>query len=1629
MRPQGLGLGLGPGRSVAGTRGGHPQRVCASGEAPPAPAEAHHFPRLPWLALALCLTASLPAQAANGYLVGWGDNFWGQWGAPGFLSPSLAVAGGSYFTLSLQEDGTVRGAGENFDGQASPPPDLTNAVAVAAGLRHGIALRQDGTVVAWGTQTTVPPGLDRVMAIAAGLEHSLALRDDGTVVAWGQNTSGECDVPPGLDQVVGIAAGNNFSLAVRADGTVAAWGADTFNRLSTARTFTNVTAVAAYGARSIALTSSGPLAWGPGAVPLESFTNVQQVACGEDHFMALQGDGTVLAWAGWNQNGQLNVPPGLANVVQIGAGAAHSLALVMDPQPPVILVPPAARVLPTGKPAALVVSAVGPVPLRYQWFRDGAALPGATNRVLVLPTPAAADAGLYTVRVANLHGSVTSPTALVQVAGTAPTIKLGPSDVLANLLQPVRLEVFADGAEPLAYQWRHNDVILPGETNSILFIPELRVSHAGAYDVTVRNAFGEIRSPLVRVSYRPVVGWGYNIDQQSDSPADLTDVLAVAAGNVHSLALRPDGTLYAWGGWSGGATLVPAGLTDVVEIRAQDYGNLALRDDGVLVFFGEVPRPADVLTNVVTADLAPGLGAAVLADGTVRVWSSPAAPSLRLAGMNRAVSVACSRTQVLALRSDGSLLVWDKDTPPEAWRLADPGPVAMVVAGDHHVAVLDSGGTVRAWGANNLGQTDVPAGLNDVAQLAAGNNHTLALRNDGTLVGWGTDSSGQVSGGTTLTALTSVAAGPYHSLGIVQEHRAPTWVRQPHGGTVASGRDFLMRAAALGSLPLRYQWLKDGLELPGATNDFLLLEQVAAGSGGQYQVRAHNAFGEITSRAASVDVVVGAPQLVTEPRHQVTYLGGTATFEVEATGALPLFYQWFHNGEPLAGATHGRLTLSNLDPARTGTYSVRVHNASGEVTSIEARLQLVTVAAWGGDPTGKQAVLPASLTNVVALAAGTYHSLALRADGTVVAWGLNDVRQTNVPPDLSGVVAIAAGRYYSLALKQDGAVAGWGSVSGAPWHPPANWTNLVTIDGGRDWAVALRRDGRVVGWSPSPTVLARLVTADLTNIVALDATEALAAYWRANNTLVVKMVPDLIARPAAPFGLGGAVSFVGRGDTNYVLKGNGRVLYWREAPRTGGPKPLPVSWNPVVAIASGEHHVIGLQADGTVVGAAGQAGLAAGTVPSNLPRTVQIAAGAYHSLALLAPEGPPRLWRQPAALEVFAGEWARLEVGAYGAEPLTYQWQFNGEDLPGATALTLVLGQTGPEQAGTYRVRVTNAAGMITSPEVPVTVRPRPEVHLEQARVGPEPGHRQLTAHVPPGTRWFVEHADALDSAALWRTLVSLPDDTTPVQWLESTPLLPGFRRLALVPSSPAAHAPLPIPDMVWIEPGTFLLGSPANEAGRSPVEGPQTRVTLTSGFFMGRYEVTQAFYAEVMADNPSQFRNNPRLPVHNLTYDEAIEFCRLLTQNERDLGHLPDDYEYRLPTEAEWEYAARADTTTPYYFDADHSFNTLSDHAWYNTNAGARPHPVGEKQPNPWGLHDVLGNVEELCLDYAWPYPGGELMDPVGAAPAAQRYLRGGHHSLPPSALRVANLSSAPVGSSFRSATTGFRLVLAATR
>jgi len=174
---------------------------------------------------------------------------------------------------------------------------------------------------------------------------------------------------------------------------------------------------------------------------------------------------------------------------------------------------------------------------------------------------------------------------------------------------------------------------------------------------------------------------------------------------------------------------------------------------------------------------------------------------------------------------------------------------------------------------------------------------------------------------------------------------------------------------------------------------------------------------------------------------------------------------------------------------------------------------------------------------------------------------------------------------------------------------------------------------------------------------------------------------------------------------------------------------------------------------------------------------------------------------------------------------------------------------------------------------------------------------------------------------------------------------------------------------------GTFIMG-----------EGDQAHeVTLTKPFKMGIHEVTQAQYEQVMGVNPSEFKgaNNP---VENVSWDDAVVFCRRLSElpAEKAAGNV-----FRLPTEAEWEYACRAGTTTKYSFGDDES--DFGEYAWYGDKYGDKHYPVGSKQPNAWGLYDMHGNVWEWCQDLYGDYPSGTVTDPTGAASGSYRVNRGG--------------------------------------
>ncbi|MEA5490312.1 MULTISPECIES: formylglycine-generating enzyme family protein [Pseudanabaena] len=175
-------------------------------------------------------------------------------------------------------------------------------------------------------------------------------------------------------------------------------------------------------------------------------------------------------------------------------------------------------------------------------------------------------------------------------------------------------------------------------------------------------------------------------------------------------------------------------------------------------------------------------------------------------------------------------------------------------------------------------------------------------------------------------------------------------------------------------------------------------------------------------------------------------------------------------------------------------------------------------------------------------------------------------------------------------------------------------------------------------------------------------------------------------------------------------------------------------------------------------------------------------------------------------------------------------------------------------------------------------------------------------------------------------------------------------------------------------------------EEGRDN-ERPQIKDVDVSAFYMGKYAVTQAQWQEIMGNNPSHFKDNLLNPVEQVSWNDTQEFCKNLSQKT--------GREFRLPSEAEWEYACRAGTATAYSFGDNGSL--LGEYAWYEDNSGAKTHPVGQKKPNPWGLYDMHGNVWEWCQDSYEKYGGeSDLIRKTGKAIVKEndnrsRLLRGG--------------------------------------
>jgi formylglycine-generating enzyme required for sulfatase activity len=196
--------------------------------------------------------------------------------------------------------------------------------------------------------------------------------------------------------------------------------------------------------------------------------------------------------------------------------------------------------------------------------------------------------------------------------------------------------------------------------------------------------------------------------------------------------------------------------------------------------------------------------------------------------------------------------------------------------------------------------------------------------------------------------------------------------------------------------------------------------------------------------------------------------------------------------------------------------------------------------------------------------------------------------------------------------------------------------------------------------------------------------------------------------------------------------------------------------------------------------------------------------------------------------------------------------------------------------------------------------------------------------------------------------------------------------------------------EFVLVQPGSFKMGSDYAD------EAPAHDVLLTKPFYLGKYEVTQKQWLKVMKINPSQFEG-PALPVDNVSWDDGQTFLKKLRKKTGE--------KFALPTEAQWEYACRADTTSRYSWGD--RVAEAQDYAWFADNSGRTTHPAGEKKPNAWGLYDMNGNVWEWCADSLGPYPAGAVTNPLVSSSGQLHAVRGGGFTSKADGLRCSNRDS----------------------
>ncbi|MDN5937285.1 MAG: hypothetical protein L0H83_01350 [Salinisphaera sp.] len=1017
------------------------------------------------------LASNTSALDANGT-----TRVWGNTGCPARL-PEAALTSTTIATLAIGGDGI-------FDSSV-----------------FAVALHTDGTVTAWGEddfgQATVP-ALGACTAVSCGKHHALALQADQTVVAWGRDFEGQATVPPGLAPVAKIYAESSISVVVHTDGTVTAWGE------------------AGDARRTI-----------PGGL-----TGVANLALGAAHVVALHTDGTVSAW-GDNTSGQTTVPGGLTSVAKVTAGATHSVALKSD-----------------GTVSAWGDNTSGQTNVTtWAGMTDIAPATNLTmglsaSGVLSTHSDAMPLEAELTGRIASIHGrhdelypwATTSDGMAIQLYSDDGAFGDKGAPHLGLPIPIIPFDAY------LAPEYTGPAITSPAVVNRYGIIGVRNgavVAHSGPFDLSrtppsVVSTITQLRvstdNGLALRADGTILAWGAARQGAWDTPPGLQNVVAIDTGFYQSVALLEDGTVVTWGD----ASTVPLSDGRMYGVMATHSGIVCVDGRSRLHWYPKpnfTPRAptistqpsyrtiacgSDFIAGVVgvaqlagfaitgTAELAPPevpaqgdvtqvLGqrySRMLRTGTQRYFYMPAGSTATWEGASGNADVAvgigfyirCLPKRASDAAYSGRIYVEGITGAQVNTLPAPPNGYKNVAAGAAHGLALNFTGTVVGWGNNTYGQTTIPStgtvdrigaawyasyavstlnvlyvwgdiaappgsATSNVSACALGYQFGVSLKLDGTVIAWGDNTYGQATVPGGLTTIQAVAAGDYHALALKADGSVVAWGRNDTGES---------------TVPI------------GLTS----VVSIAAGNGWSEAVKADG-----------TTVSWGDTSYAFDPYPLATvadlHASGQTTLARNTDGTVAIW-----------GLGIGAL-YKGLNASQGSIVDVATHH---DGTNQYALFALTDGSVVMSGTSTFTATIPPGLTNVRQVAAGATHALAVHADGSVTAWGDNDLGQSTVPPGTNAALGVATGTKHTLALAHDGVVTAWGDNTAGQTTVPGMAVPAIQVAAADNTSFAVLSDGTVATWGSA--VLAPPAPA-LASVIRIIASSDICVALHADGSLTM----------------------------------------------------------------------------------------------------------------------------------------------------------------------------------------------------------------------------------------------------------------------------------------------------------------------------------------------------------------------------------------------------------------------------------------------------------------------------------------------------------------------------------------------